>query len=317
MFCYSKKLEKAGIAIDSYKRIMNNHSNKNFIVKSILNMMSLKTVDFLGSYLIYDKNKENELNKFYGNTTDGDLYDNVKNQLLLNIKKSKKKYMFFCIGSVLYKNDTSHHMIVMLSRASKIKEMNIKIFNSGLYSMEKYQEQIENLVKDIITNLGNKPVFIDNYIGISRFGLFLQKSNPQDYCRGGISGILLSYINYKYAIHNESYCQTWCILMFMYEINAIKKEKDYDINKNYMKNEIKESKYDLELLIRNFILWIVDKFEKQIGFMDEFIDNISITDDFIQSDYKEKKFSKVLEDSFKTLHNDIKINRNINNILYK
>lgn len=309
MFCYSKNLEKAGIAIDSYKRIMNNHSNKNFIVNSILDMMSIKSLDFLGSYLIFDRNNEIELNEFYGETTDGELYESVKNDLLLKMKKSKKEYMFFCIGCVLYKNDTSHHMIVMIKK--KNKDMYIKIFNSGIYYMEKYQEQIENLVKDIVTTIGNKPVFINNYMGMSRFGLFLQKSNPQDYCRGGISGILLSYINYKYSIHNESYCQTWCILMFIYEIDAIKREgKKYDINRNYIRDKIKESKYELEILIREFMLWIVFTFEKSIGFMDEFIANSN-------SIIKEKKFSKVLENSFKTLHNDIEINRNINNILYK
>lgn len=313
MFCYSKDLQNAGIAIDSYKRIMNNHSNKNFIVNNILNMMSIKSVDFLGSYLIFDRNKEIELNEFYGETTDGELYESVKNKLLLKIKKSKKEYIFFCIGCVLYKNDTSHHMIVMIKK-SKSKEMHIKIFNSGLYYMEKYQENIENLVKDIIITIGNKPVFINKHMGMSRFGFFLQKSNPQDYCRGGISGILLSYLNYKYSIHNESYCQTWCILMFMYEINAMKREgKDYDMNKNYMKDEIKESKYDLEILIREFMLWIVFRFEKQVGFMDEFLSEISEK----RFSKIQKSFSKILEDSFKTLHSNIEINKNINNILFK
>lgn len=309
MFCYSKDLENAGIAIDSYKRVMNNHSNKNFVVNGILDMISIKSLDFLGSYLIFDRKKEIELNEFYGETTEGELYETVKNKLLFEIKKSKREYMFFCIGCVLYKNDTSHHMIVMINKKKKNKDMYIKIFNSGIYYMEKYQEQIENLVKDIVTTIGNKPVFVDNYMGMSRFGLFLQKSNPQDYCRGGISGILLSYINYKYSIHNESYCQTWCILMFMYEMDAIKREdKKYDINRNYIRDKIKESKYELEILIREFMLWIVFTFEKCIGFMDEFV---------IEGNKDRKKFSEILKDSFKTLHNNIEINRNIYDIMYR
>ena len=216
MFCYSKQLEKSGIAFDSYKRIMNTHSNKNFIVNNIMDMMSVKIIDFLGSYLIFDREKETILREFYGDETDGELYESVKNKLLLKIKKSKKKYIFFCIGCILYKDDTSHHMIVMLSnKSNKSKETRIKIFNSGLYYMERYQEQIENLIKDVVITLGNKPLFINNYVGMNRFGLFLNKSNPQDYCRGGLSGLLLSYLSYKYAVHNESYCQTWCILMIL------------------------------------------------------------------------------------------------------
>jgi len=301
MFCYSKDLEMAGVAVDSYKRIMNNHSNKDFIVKNIVNTMNIKTVDFLGSYLIYDRDKEGELSDFYGDTTDGELCESVKNKLLQKIKKCKKTYMFFCVGSVLYTNDTSHHMIVMLSKEYK---GHIKIFNSGLYYMERYQEQIENLVKDIVITLGFDPVFIDNYMGMSRYGLFLQKSNPQDYCRGGLTGILLSYINYKHSIHNESYCQTWCILMFMYEIEAMKREgKKYNINKNYMKDSFTKSKYELEILIRKFMLNIVTRFENNIDFMDEFLSNIRNSN----MTYKNEKFSKILEKAFKTLHKEIYI----------
>lgn len=304
MFCYSKELEIAGVAVDSYKSIMNNHSYKDFIVKNILDTMNIKTVDFLGSYLIYDRDREGELSYFYGDTTDGEFYETVKNKLLQKIKRCRKKYMFFCIGSILYTNDTSHHMIVMLSNENKGC---IKIFNSGLYYMEKYQEQIENLIKDIVIKLGHNPVFIDNYMGMSRFGLFLQKSNPQDYCRGGITGIILSYLIYKHSIHNESYCQTWCILMFIYEIEAMKnmkKEgKKYDINKNYMKDLFPQSKYELEILIRKFMLYIATRFENNIDFMGEFKSNIS----YSNMTYKNEKFSKILETAFKTLHNDIKL----------
>ena len=86
----------------------------------------------------------------------------------------------------------------------------------------------------------------------------------------------------------------------------MKKEgENYDINNNYMKNFSFYKRSELEILIRNFILWIVVKFEKHIDFMYEFNINNDNNDNF----------SKILEKGFKSLHSDIEIKENISDII--
>ena len=307
MFGYRKELELAGVAVDSYKRIMNTFEHKNTVINSMLDNSMLdtqKNVEFLGSYLIFDRKNQDKLEKYYKDEngmpdTEGEFYETVKSKLVSKIRRSKKEYMFFALGSIIYTNDVSHHLMFMLKREED--QIKIKVFNSGLYYLsETYGDSLEALVKDVVLSLNKKPVVYNYFIGMSRFGLFNQKSNPQDYCRGGILGTLLSYCHHKYAVHNESYCQTWCILMVFYEFEMM--DRDYKFEENYIKNWSTDQK-ELEISIRKFILWIVSNFEDKINFKQEFMNALPSP----YTEYKDMKFSKILENSFQTLHKEIEI----------
>ena len=304
MFGYKKELEVAGIAVDSFKTIMNTFKHKNKIIKSLLATQQTN-IDFLGSYLIFDKDNQDSLEKYYKDengmpNTEGEFYDIVKSKLANKIKRSKKEYMFFALGSIIYCNNVSHHLMFMLKREND--EIKIKVFNSGLYYLsETYGDSLESLVKEVVVSLDKIPVVYNHFIGMSKFGIFNQKSNPQDYCRGGIIGTLLSYCHYKYAVHNESYCQTWCILMIFYEFEMMNRV-DYKFEENYIKHWTTTQK-DLEISIRNFILWIVSNFEDKIDFKYEFMSSLETdTNELINV-----KFSTILEKSFQTLHPEIEI----------
>lgn len=299
MFRYDQELEIVGQAIDAYQSVMNTFEYRDFIIKSIMKNLfkeEQKNVDFLGSFMVFDPKHHKTLANHYkdsdGNpTTEGQSYEGVKDKLKTLIKNTKKKFAFFSMASILKTNNVSHHVIFLLEKTEK--KISVKLLNSGLYYLsEKYTDMLEEMLKEIFISLGYEYKFYKPFIGLTILG---KENNPQDYCRGGLYGIAKTLLIHKYAVHHESFCQTWCILMMLYELEKMK-NKDYKIEENYLKNWTTDQK-ELEISIRNFMLWIVSTYEKEIDFKTEFGGR--------------KKFSKVLEKSLKTLHSEISIKNTI------
>ena len=88
--------------------------------------------------------------------------------------------------------------------------------------------------------------------------------------------------------------------MVFYEFEMM--DRDYKFEENYIKNWSTDQK-ELEISIRKFILWIVSNFEDKINFKQEFMNALPSP----YTEYKDMKFSKILENSFQTLHKEIEI----------
>ena len=299
MLTYDKNLELVGQAIDAYQSVMNTFEYRDFIIKSIMKNFFKETenhVDFLGSFMVFDPSNYKKLANYYkdsdGNpTTEGESYEAVKDKLTTLIKNSKQQFAFFSMASILKTNNVSHYVMFLLEKTNK--KINVKLFNSGLYYLsENYTDILEEMMKEIFISLGYEYKFYKPFIGLTILG---KENNPQDYCRGGLYGIAKTFLIHKYAVHHESFCQTWCILMILYELEKMK-NKDYKIEENYLKNWSSDQK-ELEISIRNFMLWIVSTYEKEVDFKAEF--------------GSKKQFSKVLEKSLKTLHPEISIKNKI------
>lgn len=303
MLGYSPQLEVYGIAINAYKSIMNTNINREHIIKNLIKNKT-RNIDFIGSFMVFDYINEGLLQDHYLDTTEGEKYSRLKQKLVQKIVNSSKKYIALTIGSIMYTNNVSHHVSVILQK--KTDTMIIKVINSGLYYLSRsYGDVIDNLLRDVSRTMGKKVIFHHPYIGKMWMGLsFWQSCNPQDYCRGGAIGELSTFVYYTNNIHRESYCQTWCIMMLKHEIDIINDLKNqYNIGKSYF-TDWPTDKKTLEIKLREFILWLVVKYEKEVDFDYEF--RVQLESECIE--YKDKtKFSKILLNCFRTLHPEIKI----------
>ena len=258
MFGHTPLLEAYGIAVDSFKRVMNSFEYKDKIIHEIMKKLSIKSVDFIGSFMFFDPLQENELQKYYidedGNqTTDALTYKETLIKISEKIKNSKETYLWCCLGTIIRNNDISHHLSFLFKKEGDC--IFIKMFNPGFfYLTSRYGNLTKQLLIDAVKLLGLKPIISEQFMTTFYY-------NPQDICRGGILGQIRSFMFYKYGMHNESYCQTWCILMMIYELKQF--DKDYCFEKNYIQNWSNDQK-TLEIYIREFILWIVYTFENSI-----------------------------------------------------
>ena len=290
-----------GCAIDTFKIMMNTNIYRNQILKSKID----KSVGFLGSYMVFDPSTEKSLQEFYHDdkgepTTEGCLVDEIVTGLSKKISSSRKKYMCLTLGSILKTDYVCHHVSLVLKKEKK--KLVIKMINSGLYYLSKnYGSVIENVMIKISSVLHLEPVFLYPYIGISWVGLSLwQPCNPQDYCRGGLYGEILAYLDTKAGIHRESYCQTWSMMMLIYETGKMS-EKNYSIENNYF-NTWPTDKKTLEIMVRQFALEIVRNFEKEIDFDTQF--KVEINNAGLKKRTK-RLFSSILLESFQNLHPEI------------
>jgi hypothetical protein len=306
MFGYAKNLEVYGCSVVAYKSIMNTNYYRNHIIKSLVKN---KNTDFIGSFMVFDPlDDENLVNHYVdsdGNpTTEGQTFITLKDELTTKIMNSKKRFIAFTIGSIMYTNNVSHHVSILLE--NKGNTVVIKTINSGLYYLSRsYGDVIDYLVNDIVVSMGKTPVVYHPYIGIMQMGFsFYQHCNPQDYCRGGAIGILGTLFDYRLNIHMESYCQTWCIMMLIHEIDMMNRLKTkYRIEDNYFTTWSTDKKL-LEIKLREFILWVVVKYQNKIDFKSEFKREVEASG----LDYRLKgEFSSILLDCFQNLHSEIRI----------
>lgn len=285
-----KDLDEYGAAIDTYKCIMNTDEYRRIIIKMLVKE---KSVDFIGSYMVFDPSKEDQLETFYAGTTEGQREGKIISDLSELIKKSKKKYMCFTMGSIINMDNVCHHVGFLIHKTKKM--LVVKMINSGLlYLPKKYGVVLENTITRIGKLLKLETTFLNPYM---RLWLGVQGYNPQDYCKGGIIGELYTLIDKRMGIHRESYCQTWCIMMMVYEIRQICK-RGYDICNNYF-TAWKDDKKALEIAVREFALAIVKQVENKINFLEEFRCYAQL------SKTPKKKFSKILLESFQNLHSEI------------
>jgi hypothetical protein len=291
------------IAIDSYKSVMNTNEYREFIIKDIIK--DNKKINFIGSFMVFDKPNEDMLEEYYRGTTEGETHESLKNKVVQKINKSRKKYIAFTLGSIMYTNNVCHHVSIILKKNND--DLIIKVINSGLYYLSRsYGDVIDNFMIDISRTLGKTPVFHYPYIGKMWMGLsFNQPCNPQDYCRGGLIGELSTYIFSLKGIHRESYCQTWCIMMLKFESDIMNSSSTYKIEDNYFSSWSSDKK-ELEIKLRNFILYLVVKYESNINFMREFKHQL-FNSIYCRNYSPSTKFSTILLECFKTLYEDISI----------
>jgi hypothetical protein len=288
-----------GCAVDAYKIIMNTNQYRDTIIKHIIP----KNVSFLGSYMIFNPANEVILQEYYKNpngepTTEGRFCSEVVLELANKIRLTNGRFFCFSMGSILRTDYVCHHVSFLVEKRHDC--LLVKMINSGLYYLcSSYGSILEYAVKNIGETLEKKVQFIHPYIDTAWVGFsFYQKCNPQDYCRGGLVGELRTFIDERMAVHRESYCQTWCILMLAWEINQMK--KGYKIEENYFRTWTTNKK-ELEIMVRRFAVEIVSRFEDKIDFWSQFkheIKNIGVK-------VRKEKFSIVLQRAFQTLHPEI------------
>ena len=290
-----------GCAIDTYKIIMNTNEYRDSIIESLIDT---KKVSFIGSHMVFDPQNEDKLEEYYcidgKSTTEGKRSKEIINTLANSIKKCRKKYICFTLGSIMKMNNVCHHVSFVLMKEGET--LIIKMINSGLYYLSRsYEDVLIDIMKKIAKVLKMKPEFHHPYISHMWMGFsFNQKCNPQDYCRGGLIGEINTMIDKRAGIHRESYCQTWCILMLLFELKKMKRVK-YNIRNNFLITWDTNKKI-LEIKLREFIIALVTKFEKKFDFLYEF--DIQLKNNELK--YNTSKFSNILLESFQNLHPEIK-----------
>lgn len=290
-------------AVDAYKIIMNTNEYRDAIIRQLI---VNSNISFLGSYMVFNPTKEKILQEYYKDengqpTTEGRFSNDVVKEVTEKIRVTNNTFFCFSMGSILRTDYVCHHVSFLVKQSNDC--LVVKIINSGLYYLsESYSTILENVIKQIGENLGKKVEFIIPYIGTSWVGFSLyQKCNPQDYCRGGLIGELRTFIDDKMAVHRESYCQTWCILMLLWELDQMKNH--YDIKKNYFQTWTTDKK-QLEIMVRKFALKIVKQFENKIDFWRQYKNDLKK----IGLKVRKEKFSVILRRTFQTLHPEINDN---------
>jgi len=302
MLGYTSLLKVYGVAVNSFKRVMNTFEYKDKIISGIMEKLGVKSVDFMGSFMFFDPAQETHFKKCYTDedgtpTTDAFTYKNILEKMcekLKLFKKSEKEYSWCCLGTIIRDNDISHHLSFLFKKTGNA--ICVKMFNPGLFYLpSRYGDLTKQLLKEAIELIGCTHRIFEQKMTQS----LCQSYNPQDICKGGIFDHLLSFVHYKYAIQNESYCQTWCILMMIHELNQL--GDDYCFEENYIQNW-SSHKQTLEISIREFILWIVRTFDKVIPFSCDFSNELNE----LGCVYKRESFNSTLLKTFQTLHPGVK-----------
>lgn len=295
MFGKTDKLEMYSTAITSYKQVINTAVYRNRVLGDLIGD------SYMGSYTVFDPQMEDKLRKYYTDengdpSTEGDNYGVVRDCLAADLAfqwKRRAKYATFSLNGITKANGVSH-TVCYLARCDGV----VKVFNSALHPLAKeYDSLLSRLVNDAIP--GCELVYA--YIQMDRVNWPRPiMTGPQDYCRGGVWDVIMTGFSYSRDIHVESYCQSWCILMLLHELEMTKRGPDYDITVNYM-NTWPSDKKTLEIIIRRFILWLVNS-DMYDQFAHEFKHEMGEMGDRVAPE-----FSGVLLEAFQSLHPEIEV----------
>lgn len=268
-------------AINAYLQVMNTKTHRHKIIRKIVP----NTIPFLGSWFFFDPSNEEYLSKKCrlpdgSPTTEAESKTAVVRKVRNAVSNVSVNMVWFTLCVVT--DDALSHTAAYLYKKNT---QELKIFNSSISVVANYQYN---------TELDCTAINICNPLKIHRPSIGGQ--NPQDICQGSWLDIASSYLTTFGALHNDGFCQTWCVLMLMNEIAQMQR-KNYNIANCYF-TEFISSREGLQIVIREFILWVVKRFQRVFGWeFDSMLDTQTQTDSYIC----------VLRDTFKQLHKEIEI----------
>lgn len=265
-----------------YKSVMNNLAVKTDIAQAIFMDKNWNDngIVFIGSYMSFPSDIERsvKLQEFYTDpetkesTVDAKPFNNVVKNLSSDLKKAmNNSFIAFVIGAVAKDNNVSHHIGFIYDTKSKI----LKMFDPGQRSWGPESAQIVKSVADAAFEKIKTPYnLVEAYSGT----WFCNRCvGPQDVCRGGYidefktaedstiitggtRGIKNPFYDAHASLHRESFCQTWSLILILNEIQKIQEIGPDQFGVPMMAEWSKMPKKELEICIRRFILWIVNKF---------------------------------------------------------
>lgn len=285
-------LDDCGKLYDDYLGRMNTLDDKTWIARQLIQDTMDNRFFFMGSYLTYPEREiktayidyteralrklssyehdfgvttysGEELKAHYGDTTDGDLFENVRQEiakdLRTTINKRGRRYNYICflIGGIVKKDNVSHH----LGFIYKIDENMLRILDPGRQSWGPQTAiEVKNVCLQAFGLLRIQPRVIETFStrrGLCGSCAFKSQINPQDVTRGTTIQEWTRYNRPLESTNRESFCQTWSILLMLADIQKIR-EGTLDFS-NPLMDYWDDELIDLEICIRKFILWIIKR----------------------------------------------------------
>jgi len=298
---------------DIYKSTMNNLVIKTDISRAIFIDKNWKTkisAIFIGSYMSFPEGqKGKDLDQFYRDdknkkTVDAIEIHKVIQKLGRDISKANRyRYICFVLGAVAEKNNVSHHIGFIYDRTLNI----LKKYDPGMQSWGPESAIIVDMViMAVIPDVRIVSAFSSKWYCMMCAG-------PQDICRGGVfyeaSVVLRDKIGKPWSgVHRESYCQSWSLLLMFNDLQQIEDSHSGQI--------ISEAKYrewpemtskELEICIRNFIIWIVWKFPND--FQSTYQDDKNFREFYNNFNKKYPKYTDILLACMKTFDERVEMPR--------
>jgi len=256
--------EDCGSMYDEYLRTMNNMEDKTFIVNKLFKDMNDNRFSFIGSYLSFPIHNGRKLKKFYYDEdkkeykTDGQLFEDTVNKLSQDLSKeifSNKQYICFLLGAIISTDNVSHHLSFIYEKGGKLR-----VLDPGRRSWGPECAIVsKNVCLEAFKLLDIDISFIDTYTskrGICGLcGICERELNPQDITLGTTLREIKTLFSESLSVNREAFCQSWSILLLLTDIERIKLG-ELEFNKPLMEYW-DNSKADLEVCIRRFILWII------------------------------------------------------------
>jgi hypothetical protein len=233
-------MNTASCAINAYLQIMNTVKHRDRLIRSI----APSEVPFLGSWVMYSPSREGYLRKVCrladgSPTTDAKSRDVVVAEIRRareKVRNAKRTWFTLC---VVTGEATSHTAAYFIFKGSR----EMKVLNSAVSPLSDYQFNGE--LDEAAMDAGRC-----NFLHSPS----MDGGNPQDICRGGLIGMAMSYLSSYRALHNDGFCQTWCVLMALNEMEHM--DEDYEVDEVYL-DTFPTDATGLRRLIREFILSIV------------------------------------------------------------
>lgn len=255
--------DDCGDLFDAYKAVMNNMVIKNDIINAIFQEKKWEQngIYFAGAFFTFPEEIElqQKLRSFYKDTIDAKPMNTVVKNLSRQIVSMKKRaeYIAFILGAVADTNDVSHHIGFIYG----VKEGIIKMFDPGIRSWGPILAGIVvKTVEKILYEIEEPNVkVIRSYSGKWCTLCGMKEIGPQDVCRGGYTDELFVWLSTHRSTFRESYCQTWSLILVLNELEGIN-EGVINFSDALLEQWNIQSKESLEICIRRFILWIVNKY---------------------------------------------------------
>ncbi len=260
MFGSTEKLDESAATIEYYKSVLNNFDNRNYIMSELVG----KSGTYIGSWMVFDPEKNDELTSHYTEdgrpTTEGESYDAVRRKLTSALQEAKGYYTCFSLGAIMSTGNVSHIACYLLQR----DRQEVKVLNSARHPLA---QKYDTLLTQLVLEARPHSEFVRPFITKKRMCTFSPvELGPQDLARGGALDEVGRWFSYKMDVHAETYCQSWSMLMLLYELDQT--GDTYNIKCNYIRSWDDDQK-GLELLIRGFILWVVRRFDTLFRVDDE------------------------------------------------
>jgi len=283
-------LDDCGDLYKEYIEQMNNLTDKTWIVRQLFEDTKDDRFYFMGSYMTFPQRKIDplglgtfaerwglgklhsvkaysgeELKQYYEGTVDAHLFDDITKKISYDLKKAinkpRRRYQYICflIGGIVQKQNVSHHIGFIY----KIDNNELRMLDPGIQSWgPQIAEEVKSVCLEAFKKLGLTPKLIETYTteripcGLC-IGPKTQQINPQDITLGVSWTEGKRYLGELESVNREAFCQSWSVLLMLADVQKIKEGVlEFDNpNMNYWNDD----SIDLEVCIRQFILWVIKR----------------------------------------------------------